>query len=274
MPQATFDRAHFVALLATRHMGRQLVVRDTVESTNDDAWDALAQGAADGSVVIADSQTRGRGRLGRAWVTSPGSGLAMSVLIHLGCDSDPLATLPLVAGLALASAFDRLGVNARLKWPNDLLLQDRKVAGILCERRHAASGLDAAVVGVGVNVAQTRDEFPPALRDLAISLAQAGHAIARENVAAEFLNAFEPLWIEHSEGDRSRAIELWKSRATFWGSRVTVHTPAGPLHGIARTLDEDGALRIETQDGTLARAIAGDLEISDLDGVRPAGPPP
>jgi len=273
MPESTFDRARFDAQLATRRLGRQLVVRGTVESTNDDAWDALAQGALDGVVVIADEQTRGRGRLGRAWVMSPGRGLAMSLLLHLGCDPDPLATLPLVAGLALASALDVLGVRTQLKWPNDLLLKGQKVAGILCERRRSPAGLDAAVVGVGVNVAQTRDEFPPELRDAATSLARAGHAIGREDVAAGFLNAFEPLWTEHAEGDRSLAIAAWKSRATFWGAIVTVRMPAGPLRGIARTLDDDGALLVETEDGTLVPVIAGDVEISDVDGVRLAGPP-
>lgn len=270
MPDCTFNRARFSERLVTRRFGRHLVVRATVESTNDDAWDALAQGAPDGAVVIADEQTRGRGRLGRVWVTSPGRGLAMSLLLHLGCDPDPLATLPLVAGLALVSALDHLGARAQLKWPNDVLLDGRKVAGILCERRHTAAGLDAAVVGVGVNVTQARDEFPPELRDAATSLVQAGHRFAREDVAAEFLNAFEPLWTEHAEGDRSRAITAWRARATLWGTTVTVHTPAGPLHGIARTLDDDGALRIETEDGTLARVIAGDLEIPGLDRTLPA----
>ncbi len=273
MPDVTFDRARFAGRLATRRLGRHLVVRDTVESTNDDAWDALAQGAPDGAVVIAQSQTRGRGRLGRVWITSPGRGLAMSLVLHLGCDPDPLATLPLVAGLALASALDQLGVrDAQLKWPNDLLLGGRKLAGILCERRRGASGLDAAVVGVGVNVAQTLDEFPPELRDVATSLALAGHAVTREDVAAGFLNAFEPLWTEHAEGDRTRAIAAWRARASFWGAVVTVHTPAGPVGGIARSLDDDGALRVETKAGTVVRVIAGDLEIEGMELPRPSGP--
>lgn len=270
MREATFDRARFESRLATRLIGRHLVVRDTVQSTNDDAWDALAHGAPDGTVVIAGVQTRGRGRLGRIWHTHPGRGLAMSMLLHLGCDPEPLATLPLVAGLALATALDPFGVPARLKWPNDVLLGRHKVAGILCERRRGAGGLDAAVVGVGVNVSQTREEFPPELRDRATSLALAGHAIAREDVAAAFLNAFEPLWTGHAEGDRTRAIAAWRSRAAFWDAPVIAHTPAGPVRGMARTLDDDGALCVETEAGTIVRVIAGDLEIEWAAGPRPA----
>ncbi len=263
MPENTFNRAHFESRLATRHFGRHLVVRDSVESTNDDAWDLLAQGAPDGAVVIAGTQTRGRGRLGRTWHTPPGSGLAMSLVLHLGCDPEPLATLPLVAGLALATALDRFGAGAQLKWPNDVLLDGHKVAGILCERRRAAGGLDAAVVGVGVNVSQSREEFPPELRDRATSLTLAGHAIAREHVAAEFLNAFERLWAEHAEGDRTQAIAAWRSHASFWGTPVVANTPAGVVRGIARTLDDTGALVLDTGDGTVVRVIAGDVEIEN-----------
>ena len=172
--EVTFDRAGFNARLATRHLGRHLVDRAETESTNDDAWDLVGLGAPDGSVVVADHQTRGRGRMGRTWHSSDARGLAMSVLIHLSCEPDMLGTLPLVAGLALSRAFDRLGVDVELKWPNDLLLDGRKLAGILCEGRKTASGIQAAVVGVGVNVSQRAEDFPPELRERATSLAIAG----------------------------------------------------------------------------------------------------
>src|SRR5262245_338936 len=118
-------------LLATRRLGRTLVARSETPSTNDLAWEVLAAGATDGTVVVADAQPLGRGRAGRTWHLATGRGLALSLVLHPGCDRHQTATLPLVAGLALARALDGLGVSATLKWPNDLMAGGRKLAGIL-----------------------------------------------------------------------------------------------------------------------------------------------
>jgi BirA family transcriptional regulator, biotin operon repressor / biotin---[acetyl-CoA-carboxylase] ligase len=260
LAEPTFDRARFEAQLSTRTLGRHLLARAEVASTNDVAWDALAAGTPDGTVVVADAQTAGRGRLGRPWVTAPGRGLALSLLLHLGCDRRQAGAIPLVAGLALARGIARLGIEAQLKWPNDLLLEGRKLAGILCEGRHDAAGGDAVVVGVGVNVAQRAEDFPPELTAQATSLALAGLATSREVVAAEFLDAFEPLWIELQEGDRSAVLEAWQARASFWGSAVTVRTPSGVLSGIARSLDPDGGLVLTLADGRDTVVMAGDVD--------------
>ena len=261
MSDGPFDRSLFASQLSTQRLGRQLVARAETASTNDDAWDAFAQGAPDGTVVVADVQTRGRGRLGRAWHTAPGRGLAMSLLLHVGCDPDPLAALPLVAGLALVLALERLGARPELEWPNDVLIAGRKLAGVLCECRRSGAELEAAVVGIGVNVSQRLDEFPPELCEHATSLALQGHGASREEVAAATLNAFEPLWTEHTEGDPRRVIEAWSRHASFWGRPVSVHTPGGPVRGTALGLDDHGALLIEGAGGATARVLAGDVEL-------------
>jgi BirA family biotin operon repressor/biotin-[acetyl-CoA-carboxylase] ligase len=269
MAPGMFDRASLAARLTTRHLGRHLVVRAETASTNDDAWDALAQGAPDGTTVIADAQTRGRGRAGRIWHTAPGRGLALSLLLHLGCDAEVATTLPLVAGLALVQALERLGVTSQLKWPNDVLLAGRKLAGVLCERRATASGIDAAVIGVGVNVSHAVDDLAPELRATAL----AGFvAITREDVAAEFLNAFEPLWIEHAEGDPGKALAEWTRRATFWGTPITVTTAAGSVRGMARGLDRDGALLVEDAAGAMKRIVAGDVDLEAVPEPRSTSP--
>jgi BirA family transcriptional regulator, biotin operon repressor / biotin---[acetyl-CoA-carboxylase] ligase len=263
----TFDRAAFAGRLTTRRLGRTLIARAAVESTNDVAWEALAAGTPDGTVVVSDAQTRGRGREGRAWHTAPGRALAMSVVLHLGCDLRQAGTLPLVAGLALVEGLDALGVAARLKWPNDVLIGTRKLAGILVECRrapHAAGGAggDVAVVGVGVNVALRDGDLPGDVAGLATSLAGEGHALTREQVAAAFLSRLEPLWDAHAEGGRERVLERWRARADFWGHPVTVRTPAGALDGVARALDPDGALVLTLADGRETRVLAGDLEVA------------
>lgn len=255
----TFDRVRFAAALTTRRLGRELIARGTVESTNDVVWDALAAGAPDGIVAVADLQTRGRGRDGRNWLTPQGLGLAMSLLLRPGCERHTLTVLPLAAGLAVARALEAAGADARLKWPNDVLIGPRKVAGILSESRRGPEGDDAIVVGIGVNVLQRESDFPEALRSLATSLAVEGVHTDRETVAAAILDAFEPLWTELDEAGPAGIVEAWRRRATFWGRPLTVRTPAGEITGTARTLAEDGALVLAGADGAPLRVVAGDV---------------
>ena len=263
MAEPTFDRARFQSRLATRRLGRHLVARASVASTNDAAWEALAVGAPDGTVIVADAQTRGRGRGGRFWLLAPGRGLALSVLLASGCDPASAGAVPLGAGLALARALERLGIRAALKWPNDLLVGERKLSGILCESRRApapeAGG--AIVVGVGVNVGTRSEDFPPELRAAATSLALEGVAADREAVAAEFLNAFEPVWTALQEGDRAAVLAAWQARASFWGETVRVRAPGGTLTGVARTLDPGGGLVLALDDAREVTVVAGDLEV-------------
>src|SRR5262245_2118052 len=127
MIDSHFDRARFTAALTTRRLGRTLIARAEVESTNDVAWEALTAGTPDGTCVVADVQTRGRGRGGHSWHTAPGRGLALSMLLHQGCDRRQMGIVPLLAGLALARGLESLGARAELKWPNDLLIGARGV---------------------------------------------------------------------------------------------------------------------------------------------------
>jgi BirA family biotin operon repressor/biotin-[acetyl-CoA-carboxylase] ligase len=158
-----------------------------------------------------------------------------------------------------------------------VLLAGGKVAGVLCESRRltrtaAARGLpmgagdedgtfDAVVVGVGINVGQALRDFPPEIAASASSLALAGVAADRETVAAEFLNALEPLWEDLDGGSPGTWLEAWSARARFWGRPVVVRTPAGEVRGIARALRPDGALRITGPDGAETAVLAGDLDL-------------
>jgi len=264
LAEPTFDRARFRARLTTRRLGATLIARAESGSTNDVAWDALATGTPDGTVVVADVQSAGRGRAGRAWATAPGKGLALSVVLHPGCERRQMSLLPLIAGLALARGLETLGARAELKWPNDLLLAGRKVSGILAESRSSGSAdsIDRAVIGVGVNVSQVPADFPPELATLATSLAIEGVTTTREDVAAGFLNALEPLWTDLQEGGRDAVLDAWRARADFWGRTLRVHTPAGVREGIARDLDDSGGLVLEPAGGERLTVVAGDVEPS------------
>ncbi len=265
---STFDRVAFAQRLGTRRLGRTLITRGEVGSTNDLAWEACAAGAPDGAAVVADAQTRGRGRAGREWHTTPGRSLALSLLLRPAGERRAAAMLPLAAGLAAAQALESLGARPALKWPNDVLLDGRKVAGVLCESRgpsRPAAGpappRECLVVGVGVNVSQAREEFPAEIVESATSLALAGVSCGRETLAAALLNALEPLWLGLLRGERAAVVEAWSARAAFWGRPVAVRTPAGEVRGVARALAPDGALRLEGPDGTETLVLAGDLEL-------------
>jgi BirA family biotin operon repressor/biotin-[acetyl-CoA-carboxylase] ligase len=241
-------------------MGRTLLPFAETRSTNDDAWAALGQGMPDGVTVVADAQTRGRGRGGRSWSHAPARGLALSVALQLGWDSRHAGVVPLAAGLALARAVARLGVSARLKWPNDVLVDGRKLAGVLCEMRSAPGGGEAIVVGVGMNVRQRAEDFPQGLRESATSLAQCGSDATPEDAAAEFLNAFEPVWDLLRDGRRDEVLDAWSEHAAFWGEPVTVRTPSGLVTGVAQRLDREGGLVLRLESGAEVTVLAGDLE--------------
>jgi BirA family biotin operon repressor/biotin-[acetyl-CoA-carboxylase] ligase len=260
LAEPRFDRARFTARLTTRRLGRTLLVRAEAESTNDEAWAALSGGLPDGVAVVADAQRRGRGRAGRGWTHAPGLGLALSVALVLGCDVRQAGVVPLAAGLAVAEALARRGLEPRLKWPNDVLAGGRKLAGVLCELRRLPAGSDAVVIGIGVNVRQRDADFPPELRGRATSLALAGADVAVEDVAADVLDALEPRWTQLQEGDRAALLDAWGARAAFWGEPVSVRTPAGPVRGVAQRLDPDGGLVLRLESGVETTVLAGDLE--------------
>lgn len=261
----SFDRSRFTARLATRRLGRALLVRESTASTNDDAWVALSE-LGDGAAVLALEQTRGRGRAGRRWEQAPGKGLALSVALHLGCDVRQAGAIPLAAGLAVARAAHALGVErARLKWPNDVRVDGRKLAGVLCEVRRVPANpngdvSEAVVIGIGLNVRQVREDFPPELRDLATSLAIEGREVPLEDAAAACLNALEPLWTELQEGDRGAVLAAWSALSPHWGGWMRVRTPAGEVEGIALRLDHGGGLVLRTVDGLETTVLAGDAE--------------
>jgi len=266
-----FDRARFTARLRTHSLGQRLLVRDTAASTNDVAWEALAS-LGDGAAVVALEQTRGRGREGRRWELAPGRGLALSVALRLGCDPRQAGVIPLAAGLAVALAGHALGVSrARLKWPNDVLVEDRKLAGVLCELRRPAGGGDAVVIGTGLNVLQSRDEFPEDLRERATSLRLEGSSATLEDAAAETLTQLEPIWNGLQEGDRAGVLAEWSRWCAHWGRTVRVRTPAGPVEGTALRLDADGGLVLGDARGREQTLVAGDVDAASVAPARKGG---
>jgi BirA family biotin operon repressor/biotin-[acetyl-CoA-carboxylase] ligase len=224
-----------------------IVRLETVDSTQRHAAALAAEGAADGTAVVADTQTQGRGRRGRVWLDTPGESLLLSVVLRTSLPIARLPTLSIAAGVAVAEALIECGVDARLKWPNDVVVGGRKIAGVLLERHG-----DAVILGLGVNVGQTsvRSRLAPQATSVAIE----GGRADRDAVLAAVLGAVTR-WrvrLEHEGFEPVRA--RWTALASMLGRRVTADAVAGTAIG----LDDDGALLVETEAGA-TRVLAGDV---------------
>lgn len=227
------------------------VFRETA-STNDIADDAGRGGAAEGLAVFAESQTRGRGRLGRRWESRPGAGLWFSALLRPPWHASEAGRFTAVAAVAVAEAVASLtGLPSAIKWPNDVWLRGRKLAGILTELRCTGGRIDYAVVGFGINVLHGPTDFPPELRPCATSIAmEHPHPPHRADLAAAVLDRLA----EGCLGPFAPIRERWIDRCFTLGRMIELRGGSGPLRGVAEAIDDDGALMIRDDSGNL-RAI-------------------
>lgn len=226
-------------------------------STNAIVAERAAGGAAEGLVVVAEHQTSGRGRMDRVWETPARAALTFSLLVRPRRDPVEWSWLPLLAGVALVGAIRQAGVTADLKWPNDVLVDGLKLAGVLVERVETHAG-PAAVVGIGVNVTTRADELPVAT---ATSLALAGASVDRTALLVETLDRFRreyAAW-QQPEGPAALRAEYASLCSTARGQSVRVDLPTGEsLTGRGRGITAAGALEVETDGGTVT-VTAGDV---------------
>jgi BirA family biotin operon repressor/biotin-[acetyl-CoA-carboxylase] ligase len=247
--------------MARDSAGPAIVRLDQVDSTQSVAFALAERGAADRTVVIADQQAAGRGRRGRVWQAPPRTSLLASILVRSRLPQALLATLSPTTAVATAEALRRVApLSPRLKWPNDVLVGGRKIAGILLESRSVASAEPVLVIGIGVNLGQR--EFPPELAGRATSVAlEAGYLVDRDTLLAALLEEFDA-WRARLEGEGfGRIRERWKSLSDTIGRHVTVDG----VSGIATDLDADGALLIDAGDG-VRRVIAGEISTDGMTG--------
>ena len=233
----------------------------TLGSTNDRLKELARRGAPEGTIVLADIQTTGHGRQGRSWA-SPGGNLHLSALLRPAC-AVPL--LPLAAGVAVAEAIEPLGVSPRLKWPNDVMLDDRKLGGILAESSSTGTALEWVVLGIGLNV---NGALPEDLRDTAISLSQAGaSSVDVEGMAAAVLGRLAVWYHRLTDGGPSQVVSAWRQRALpWWGRRVLAFSGQGQIEGRAIGIDDEGGLVLELDGGARMTLRSGEVSCP-----RPAG---
>lgn len=242
--------------LPTHHLGRPLYWVDEIDSTNRLMRKWADEGAAEGTVLVADYQSAGRGRRGRLWLAPPGTGLLMSVLLR---PTRSVALIPFVTAIALATAIEQVTeLPVHLKWPNDVRVRGRKVAGILAEAQSTGER-HTVVVGVGINVSVPDDvlaEVPVPATSLS---REANREIDRVELLLTFLPALEQAY-ERLEAD-VWDLKAWKQRSDTFGREVTVVDAKRRWHGTAVDLGDDGALLVRDDDGTTHRVYAGDVTV-------------
>jgi BirA family biotin operon repressor/biotin-[acetyl-CoA-carboxylase] ligase len=252
--------------LTGRVVGRALEVHGVVESTNDLALRAGERGAPEGLCIVADRQAAGRGRRGRSWVSLPGLGLYASILLRPRLPADQAALLTLAAGLAAADAVQAVaGVAARLKWPNDVLLDGRKVVGILTEAATIGGAVSHLVVGIGINVNHGLQDFPPELRAQATSLFLAtGTHPDRAALAAHLFDAMERWHDALCRGESGRIVAAARASSAILGRPLCVMAGDDTWDGVAVDLDADGALLVRDGSGTIRRLVSEEVSIREL----------
>lgn len=248
--------------LETRVLGRTVVTCETLPSTQDQAKKLALQGGDEGTLIVAETQTGGRGRLGRSWASPPG-GLYFSVILRPRIDVIEATRIPLVAGVALLRAIEgHTPLIPRLKWPNDVLVNERKAAGILAEMSAEVDRLDWIVLGFGINVNTLPSQFPADIRDRAVSLTTgSGSAVSRLKLLQDSLRELEQALDEFRTAGFEPFRQQWKNRSCTLEQRVMVAGERGPLEGRAVDIDSDGALVVECDDGSRRRIITGDVAL-------------
>ncbi len=242
-------------------IGEPLLVFDLVDSTNTVAHRLADEGYPEGTVVIANRQTAGRGRHGRIWFSPPNRNIYMSVILKPPLDSRKATLLTLMAAVACCQAVRNLaGIDASIKWPNDIVVGARKCGGILTETRPAAGSVQCAILGIGINVNMDEDDLDEFLSRDATSLKiETLRAWDRSAVAVRAIGDLDRWYLSLLDGGAERIRSEWRNLSSTIGKLVSVSGVAGAAVGIAADIDDFGYLVLSMPDGSTRRASAGDI---------------
>ncbi len=251
------NAATIVTGLETRFIGRNFLYFDTVTSTMDIARSHAISSAPEGTAIFAEMQTRGRGRLKREWLTPKGN-IAVSIILYP--PKNYVSQLIMLSSLAVKNAIQHVtGLDCRLKWPNDILINEKKVSGTLIETKMQIDKLDYAIIGIGINVNMEITQQKE-ISGFATSLAhETGHTVPRSVLLPVLFKEMEHLYTS-SRGNQSLFSE-WKANLGTLGQFVQAHHAGSSFEGVAEDVETDGTLLIREQNGNLLRFTVGDVSL-------------
>ncbi len=249
--------------LGTRLIGNTVVSFDTVPSTIDVAISLAQENAAEGTVVVAESQAGGRGRLGRKWSSPAGVGIWCSVILRPPVPPRDAPKLTLLIAVSVARVLNQeYGLDAGIKWPNDVVLNGKKICGALTELVAEQDAVRYMIASFGLNVNQTRSKFPEEVRSIATSMRiESRKKLDRPEVFRRVLRELDAGYVRFKKGGGEEILEQWRELSCTLGQHVKVQLRGETLDGIARDLDDDGSLLVEASDGVLRAVAYGDVTI-------------
>ncbi|ERN54211.1 biotin--[acetyl-CoA-carboxylase] ligase [Alkalihalophilus marmarensis] len=253
--------------LTTKFLGRELTYFDATESTQQIAHKLAQEGAEEGHVVVANEQTKGKGRLGRVWHSRSNTSISMSMILRPPLPPQKTPQLTLLAAVAVVQAIKKnTGLQCEIKWPNDILLKGKKLVGILTEMQADPDLVHSVIIGIGLNVNQTSEDFGEDIAHLATSLylekdGASGQPVDRARLIADILLEFEELYEEYLENGFQSIRPLWESYSISVGTYIYARMIKEVIYGYAKGITDDGVLLVEDESGKTHHIYSADIEI-------------
>ena len=239
-------------------IGHSVEVLESVDSTNDYAK-KKAKELVDGSVIISLEQVKGKGRRGRSFHSGKGDGIYLSIILKPGFEPTKAPFITSIAGAALVNTFNKFNIQTKIKWPNDVLINSKKVAGILTEMSADMEFIEYIVLGVGINVSGL--EFPNELKNIATSLKLEGYDVKKLNIIWQFVYEFELLYNLYLNENTSEVVNILRNNSSVIGKQINVHYMNEIESAIAVDINNQGALIIKTQEGEVKELSSGEISI-------------
>ncbi len=256
LPDKLFP-AEIQANLNTKILGKKIFHYEMVTSTMDIAFELGMEGAEEGTVIFSEGQQKGRGRMGRSWISPKGRGIYLSLILRPKILPNEAPKLTLLSGVAVSEAIRKItGLSPLIKWPNDILIDEKKVGGILTELNAETDRVKFVVLGIGINVNTKKTFLPKEATSLREEL---GRPVSRLDLARQILRDIERYYFLFQRQEFNRIIELWKHSSSTIGKRIKVASRKNVTEGIALDIDTDGALLVRKDSGFISRIISGDV---------------
>ncbi|WP_232696379.1 biotin--[acetyl-CoA-carboxylase] ligase [Brevibacillus daliensis] len=253
-----------LSLMKTEVIGQNIVSYDSVPTTQTIAHDVAAQGAPEGTIIIANEQTGSKGRFGRVWHSPANTGIWMSMILRPVIQIGRSPQMTLVTAVAMAKTIQEYDIDVKIKWPNDVFVSGKKVCGILTELNAEADGINYLVIGIGINVNTQADDIPEEFKDIATSLRIAkGEPIRRATFIQSFCLHFEQMYLEYIQNGFGSIKEEWEALSMSLNRRVTVRTLQKVVEGEATGLNDEGVLLVRDDEGGVHRVYSADIEYSE-----------
>jgi len=256
--------------LNTNYIGRNIVYFDSIDSTNTKAKEIASMDIIDGTVVISEEQTAGRGRVGRQWISPKYKGIWMSIILKPDMEPSNASNITLIAAAAVTMALKDFDVDVQIKWPNDIILNNKKLGGILTEMSSELNLIEYIIIGIGINVNNSEEDFSDTLEAIATSLKiETADNFNRQKLLGSILNHFEILYEEYIlESNLTSTLQVCKKNSILLGKEIQLYHKGVLITATAVDISDEGLLIIQHKDGSIEKIISGEVSMHGVYGYR------